>query len=270
MLAFSQRMRRRRPHRMDKVTNTISAEGTAILCFPPDGSSFRGMMTTNSKEHMAMDEDSPYVLYGRETPTPGQYKVTVADLETGLQYHMDAVQLRGELRKRGRSMSTSPEIITHSTSAAIPIGGGGHAQGHGGQGVGFEDIFLLEHSCPPNLINGGFLEENSELSPVGSDSTRLSSTPSHNSPLSPLPSAKDDAPLEAFSNPQFSLEFESEEDTLQFTANTVHRGQKADMIIQRLMAGSKLGGTKCVVLVGPLRFSVSDTVTTDANMAWSM
>lgn len=37
MLSFGQRARRRRPNGIDKVTNTISSEGTAVLCFPPDG-----------------------------------------------------------------------------------------------------------------------------------------------------------------------------------------------------------------------------------------
>lgn len=219
-------------------------------------------MTTTHKEPLRMDEDSPYVLYGRETPMPGQYKVTVADLETGLQYHLDKVQLRGELRqqRRGRS-STSPECASdvHSVSAAIPIGGGGR-----GGGVGcYEDIFLIEHSCPAHVDLG-----------LGPDSGEMSlgSTPgSRSSPLSPQPSVKEGSPLDAaLLTAQFSLEYDNLEDNLQFTANTVHRGQKADMIIQQLMAGSKLKGTNCVVLVGPLRFSVSDTVTTNANMAWSM
>ncbi|CAB3386099.1 Hypothetical predicted protein [Cloeon dipterum] len=270
MLAFSQRMRRRRPHRMDKVTNTISGEGTAVLCFPPDGSFFRGLMTSSSKDQITMDEDSPYVLYGREMPNPGHYKVTVADLETGLQYHMEKVQLRGELKKRGRTSVSPEQMVSHSTSAAIPIGGGVH--GGGGLGIGcFDDIFLMEHSCPNLLGGGGFLMDTANLSPAGeSNSTQMSSTPSQNSPTSPQPSAKEDSPLEAMATPQFSLDFESNEDCFQFTANAVHRGQKADMMIQKLMAGSKLKGTKCVVLVGPLRFAVSDTYTTNATMAWSM
>jgi hypothetical protein len=230
------------------------------------GSFFRGLMTTTqNKEPLRMDEDSPYVLYGRETTSPGQYKVTVADLETGLQYHLDKVQLRGELRQqRGRS-STSPECISsggvtddvHSVSAAIPIGGGGR----GGAGC-YEDIFLVEHSCPAHVDLG--------LGPDSGES--LGSTPgSRCSPLSPQPSVKEGSPLDAaLLSAQFSLEYDNLEDGLQFTANMVHRGQKADMIIQQLMAGSKLKGTNCVVLVGPLHFSISDTVTTNANMAWSM